>query len=976
MSKFAILMFAGMYFATPAFSQVTPPPGGGTTPAAPPTKGSVKGVIVDTSFKQNLQAATVALIPDHDSAHTQFVVTDKKGAFLLRYLKPADYHLAISFEGYQQLIRNFTITPDSLNINLGTLYMQRSNDMMEAVVVERPPMGVKKDTIEYNASMYTTKPNAVAEDLLKKFPGIQVDASGNITAQGETVQRVLVDGKRFFSDDPKLATRNLPPDIIDKIQVFDDLDDQSKFSGFDDGNRIKTINITTKKDKRMGYFGRVVAGAGTDQDYDNSINMHRFDNDQQISLLGQANDVNKQNFTIQDILGSSGSRRGSGGGPAAATNQSSPGVTTVWAGGGNYKDSWGPNVDIMGAYFYNFQHVSSNQSSYTLRDLTADSTNTINSNQSAIQRTWNQRINVNLEQKFDSNNSLVFRPNIAFQTTKPNSTTTSTTVDQNNNLLSNLYNTASSTTSGFNINGSNLTLRHKFNKPFRTISLDLTGTANVNSGDGYNYSLNNFYRLGTGTTTDTLNQYYNDSLHSVNLSPTLSYTEPVGKNEVLELNYNHTYIKSTTINNTYDYTDQVHDYKTFDSLFSNSYKFLSNADRISLNFRIQNPKYNFNVGSGVQFTNFTSVNTTKDITVAHNYVNITPTMGFQYSFSKTQRLRIFYQGRTGTPTPSQLQPLITTTDNVNFTEGNPNLKPQFTHTIRALYSSFDPGTQHVIFATINASTIVNDIQTAITYNAKTGQTTTYVNLNGTYNASGFFNYGFALKNPKSNLNFITSGNYAQSQTLVDSTPVANVFAHAYSRNTTLAETVSWTTNIKKNFDMNFSSASTYNIARNSFNASQNLDYFSEIVIAEITAYTNNGWLIAANFQYTYTDNRTPGYNASVPLLSPSIAKSIFKKKNGEIRLTTFDLLNSNTYVNKTPGQGGGYTATRNNTLTRYMMLTFTWNLNKFPGAGQQRRMPGLFPGMFRGGGPGGRGGGGFGPPGSGGPSAGAGPGGE
>ena len=250
---------------------------------------------------------------------------------------------------------------------LALYIFKRQSNLLPGVVIQQPPMTIKKDTVEYNASMYTTKPNAVVEDLLKKFPGIQVDASGNITAQGETVQRVLVNGKRFFSDDPKLATRNLPPDIIDKIQVFDDLDDQSKFSGFDDGNRVKTLNITTKKDKRQGYFGRAVGGVGTDEDYDESINMHRFDNDQQISVLGQGNDINKQNFTIQDILGSSGGRRG-GGGPAAATNQSSPGVTSVWAGGVNYKDYWSPNTDITGSYFYNFQHVSSDGSSFIFQE--------------------------------------------------------------------------------------------------------------------------------------------------------------------------------------------------------------------------------------------------------------------------------------------------------------------------------------------------------------------------------------------------------------------------------------------------------------------------------------------------------------------------------------------------------------------------------------------------------------------------------
>ncbi|HXB44476.1 MAG TPA: outer membrane beta-barrel protein [Puia sp.] len=910
--------------------------------------GSVKGRIVDTAGKQDLSQATVSVTPVSDSSAAQFVFTTKDGSFLVRNLKPGDYRLLITFEGYKAVFRKFSLSPTNQAVDFASIFMQKATDMLEAVIVQRPPMAVKGDTVEYSAAMYTTKPNAVAEDLLKKFPGIQVDASGNITAQGEAVQRVLVNGKRFFSDDPKLATRNLPPDIIEKIQVFDDLDDQSKFSGFDDGNRVKTINITTKKDKRQGYFGRTVAGAGTNEDYDESVNMHRFDNDKQISLLGQANDINKQNFTIQDILGSSGGRRG-GGGPAAATNQSSPGVTSVWAGGGNYKDSWGPKTDITGSYFYNFQHVSSSTQTEQVRfSVPVD---TISSVSSALQRTTNQRIYFNLEQKFDSNNSLVFRPNITFQKTQPNSSSSSSTVDQNGLPVNNTAGYASSVNSGYNINGSNLTFRHRFAKPFRTFSVDINGTANVNNGNGKYYSRNNYYKLAAASpdSLQLLNQYYNDSLHSFNISPTLSYTEPVGKNQVIELNYNFSYNKSHSINNTYDYVDSLHGFSSFDSLFSNSYKFTSNSNRFTLNYRIQNTKFNLNIGSGVQFTDFNSNNTTKGIVVSHSYVNFTPAVNFRYSFSKTQRLQFFYQGRTGTPSASQLQPLTTTSDSVNFLVGNPNLKPQFTHSIRMLYSSFDPGTQNVLFATLNASTIVNDIQTAIIPNQKGGQTTSYINLNGTYNVSGYFNYGFALKKPKSNLNFSTNLNYSQSQNLQDTSgfnsPV--VYVHAYTKNTTLSETISWTTNIKKNFDMNFSSASTYNILKNSLSG-QNLNYFSESFNAEFTAYTNSGWLIAATFTYIYTDNRTPGYNASVPLLSPSIAKSIFKKKNGEIRLTMFDLLNSNTYVNKS-STANGYTASRTNTLTRYGMLTFTWNLNKFPGT-QQNRMPGMFNNFRRGGG--------------------------
>jgi Outer membrane protein beta-barrel family/CarboxypepD_reg-like domain len=915
--------------------------------------GSVAGKILDTAGKQNLAGASIIVKHTLDSSIQDFSVADKNGAFLIKSLPGGNYRLIISFQGYQAVVRRFSISATDKNVDFGTLYMLRKSDLLDEVIVEQPPMSVKKDTVEYNAAMFTTKPNALAEDLLKKLPGVQVDKSGNITAQGETVTRVLVNGQRFFNDDPKLATRNLPPDIIDKIQVFDDLSDQSKFTGFDDGNRVKTINIITKKDKRQGYFGRVVAGIGTDQNYDESINMHRFNNDQQISLLGQANDINKQNFTIQDILGNSGGRRGGSGNFSGATNQSSPGITTVWAGGANFRDTWdSAKTNFYGSYFFNSQHVSTNQQDTVYKFITADSSNYSGGNQSNIQKTENHRIYLNLEQKFDSSNSLIFRPNITFQTTTPRSSSNSSTTDNDFQPVSTSISNASSSNSGFNINSSNLQFRHKFNKQFRTISLDLNTTANVNDGYGYSYAINDFYKLGK---VDTINQYYNDSLHTVTFSPTLSYTEPVGKNQILELNYNYTYSHSTTINNTYDYVDSLNTYSSFDSLFSNSYKFTSKANRISLNYRIQNPKYNLSIGSGLQFTDFYSLNTTKNILVSQDYVNLTPTVNFQYQFSKTQHFRLNYSGRTGNPTPSQLQPLTTTSDNINFQVGNPELKPQFTHSLRMLYASFDPATQRVLFATINASTIVNDIQTSVTYNAKGGQTTTYVNLNGTYNVSGYFNYGFALKKPKSNLNFISNINYSQSQTLVDTSAFLgpkDIYEHSFTRNTTLGETISLTTNLRKNFDMNFSSTSTYNIASNSIKPSQDLDYFSQIFSLDLTAYSNSGWLIATTFDYTYTNTKVPGYTASVPLLSPSIAKQLFKKKNGEIRLSVFDLLNQNTAVNKSVSTVQS-TTTRTNTLTRYAMLTFTWNLNNFANQ-QQKRMPGMFNmyprGGYRGGG--------------------------
>ncbi len=892
--------------------------------------GTLKGKLVDSVGKQSLKDASVTLLDPKDSTLELYGLAKEDGSFEITNITLGTYLIHIVFQGYEPVYKTLTFSATTRTHNLANVYLKQSFSDLGNVTVTQSPITIKKDTIEYNASSFKTKPNAVVEDLIKKFPGMDVDKSGTIKAQGETVQRVLVDGKRFFGDDPKMATKNLPPDIVDKIQVFDDLSDQSKFTGFDDGNRVKTINITTKKDKRKGYFGKGVAGIGNEDAYDDHFNLQKMNGDQQVSLMGQANDVNKQNFTVQDFLGGGnggGRGGGGGGGGRGGGGGGGAGITTTAAGGLNYRNALGKNGDISGSYFYNSQNTNSDQNSLTQNILTADSSTYNNQTRSSVRTNENNRINLNIEERFDTSNSFIFRPNISFQHTSPvSSSYTLTTAGPNGKLINRSTNNTSGINSGYNINGTNMQFRHRFKKKGRTLSLDVNVSANTNNGEGYNYAVNDFY--APIVRTDTINQYYVSSSHSFSVSPTLSYTEPLGKNQMIEVNYNFSHSNSVSTNNTYELSSLTKKYTTFDSLFSNSYNYTNTSSRGSINYRIQNPKYNFSMGSGIQYTEQSSINTTKNINVGTHFVNFTPTVNFQYIFAKSKNLRINYTGRTGQPSVSQLQPLTTTSDSINFQVGNPNLKPQFTHSLRLLYQSFDPLTQHVFLVTINASEIVNDIQSSIIQNPNGGKTTSAVNLDGTYNVSAYVNYGFPLRKPKSNMNFTTNINYSQAQTLVN-------HLSSFTRNTILSETVKWTTNLKDNFDMNFSSTSTYNIARNTLQATQNANYFSETLGTEITYYTNSGWIFSGDFDYIYSGNHAAGYNTSIPLFNPSIAKQFLKNNAGELRLSVYDFFNQNVSVTRTI-TGNTIQDQRNNVLTRYAMLTFTYNLRQF-GAKQQKK---------------------------------------
>jgi uncharacterized membrane protein YgcG len=901
------------------------------------TTSTLRGKLIDSLNKQSLKDASITALNGTDSSLEVFTLARQDGSFSLANIPFGLMIIQIKFQGYEPFSKKITFSKTNQVVDLGTVFMKTASNDLGNVTVTQSAIQMKKDTVEFTASAFKTKPNAVAEDLIRKMPGMEVAKDGSIKSQGEAVQRVLVNGKRFFGDDPKMATKNLPPDVIDKIQVFDDQSDQSKFTGFDDGNRVKTINITTRKDMRKGTFGKAVIGAGTDGNYDESVNFSKMNGDQQITVLGQANDINKQNFTQQNIGGGRGGGGGGGGfgGGGFGGGGTPSGITTVWAGGLNYRDAWSPKIDAYGSYFYNSPKTATEQSSNTQNILTQDSSTFNNSVSSSVSNSSNHRFTFNLEDRIDSLNSLIFRPNIAFQNSNPNSASTNITTGGNNGVLINQsVSKSSSFNRGYNVNGSNLQLRHRFAKKGRTISLDFGFSANDNNGDGNNYSVNTFYK--PFIKTDTINQHYVDSSRSVTINPTVSYTEPIGKNQMIELRYSYNYNNSTTINNTFRFDNIKQKFSTFDSLYSNSYKYTSTSNTANLSWRIQQPKFNLNIGTGLQFMNINSNNTTKNVVVKRDFVNFTPTLNFTYNYTRTKSLRIFYNGRTGQPSTSQLQPIITTSDSINFQKGNPDLKPQFTNSLRLLYTSFDPFTQRIIFATINATITGNDIQSSIIQNPNGGKTTTYVNLGGTYNLSGYFNYGFPIKSPKSNLNLQTNLNYSQSQSLLNN--ISN-----YTRSTSLGETIKWTTNLKNNFDMNLSYSFTYNPVRNTLSTTQNTNYTTQSLAADFTVYSNDGWLVSSDFDYTHYGNRAPGYNTTVFLITPSIAKSFLKNKAGELRLSCFDVLKQNVAISST-ASANQLVNTRSNNLTRYFMLTFTYNLRNL--MGQQQRGQGQRGGMF------------------------------
>ena len=279
------------------------------------TAGSLKGKLVDTSAKQPLTEATVSVIDTKDSALVSYTLSDKKGLFEIKDLEPGEYRVLISFKGYQTWRKNFSIAADKKIVDLGEIKMEKDYQVLgEVIVTDDAPIKIKQDTIEFKADAFKTKPNATVEDLLKKVPGMQVDKDGTVKAQGEQVQKVYVDGKEFFGNDPKLATKNLTADMVESVQVFDDMSDQAKFTKIDDGSKQKAVNIKLKKEKKKGFFGKALVGGGTDDRFETNLTFNHFNGDKQFSVLANANNLNKQGFSFSDIVTAMGGFQNMGGG--------------------------------------------------------------------------------------------------------------------------------------------------------------------------------------------------------------------------------------------------------------------------------------------------------------------------------------------------------------------------------------------------------------------------------------------------------------------------------------------------------------------------------------------------------------------------------------------------------------------------------------------------------------------------------------
>jgi hypothetical protein len=906
--------------------------------------GTFKGKLVDSALQQNLKGATISVLNGNDSTLVSYGLSKEDGTFQIDYIPFGNYIGLITFLGYQEIRKEFSLNSNQNEYNTGILYLLETAPVLEEVLIKTSPILIKGDTTEFNAGQFKTIPNATAEDLLKKLPGMEVERDGSVKSNGEPVARILVDGKRFFGNDPKMATRNLTTDIIDKIQVIDAQSDQSQFSGFDDGERIKTINIITKKDRRKGDFGKASFAAGNSGRFANAVSANRFNGDQKISFIGQTNNINNQNFSIQDFLGTNaggGKNGGNSKGGANIFSGNASGIAKTVAGGLNYDDVWGKNTDADGNYFYSKVNSTNNRDRFRETFVINDSS-LFNTNQfRSANINQNHRFDFNLDHRFDTLNSVLVRPNYSYQQTNTYSETNSHTTKGQLTNLNDVRSIASAENSGYNFNNSIL-FRHRFKKRGRTFSLNVIQNLNANNRYSTNVSYNNRYSQGI----DTISQVSTILKDSKTYGANFSYTEPLSMSMQLELTYNYSYNRNNSDQQTYKLDMVTGKYTIAVPNLTNLFQNTNATQTAGANYRMQiNPQWNYSLGMAVQHADLTSRNFSKNTLLEQSFNNLFPNLNVQFRKSRTANFRFNYRGSTRQPDITQLQDVIDNSNLLHIRSGNPALKQEFSNTFGLAYTAFNRMTYHSLSVNVNGSFVSNKIANTNIINTSKdsllvdgyylipgAQFSKPQNLNGAFNINGNINFSFPVIKQRSTMHLGGRFNYNRDVNLYNSTP-SFTLSYAYTASVRL------TMNLKERFDLNFSSVSNYNRVRYSTENRENNDYFTQRFVIEPTYTTKNNWILFNDFDCFMNRGQSAGYDQTIPLWNVGLARLFLKRKEAELRLTVFDLLNANKSITRNVEQNF-IEDVRTQVLNRYFLVSFTYHLRKFKGPQKQDKNSG------------------------------------
>ena len=882
---------------------------------------TVSGSVADSADEPLIGASVRLLRAAKDSTLVKGAVADERGRFSLPNIKNGHYVLEVSFVGSTTV--NKPLQVKDANVRTGKIVLQESAlTLKEAVVTGiRTPVKVMEDTIEFAAETYKTQPNAVVEDLLKRLPGVEVGTDGSITANGKSVSKILVDGKEFFSDDPKVASKNLPVNMIDKLQVVDRKSDLARITGVDDGEEETVINLTVKKGMKNGWFGNAEAGAGTDSRYMGTFTVNRFWNENQITLLGGLNNINEPGFTD----GAMGRFRRFGG---------DNGITLSQALGLNFNVGNGEIFRVGGNVMYS--HTSVNTITRQDRQYVIPGNQSfLNSSKHAHDKGHNVRADFRIQWNPDSANTLEVRPRLMYNYNESWSNDSSLTQSVDREDITRSINDQNSDGKSWEF-GAELIYNHKFlNHPGRSFSVQgRFNSTNVREHEN-TYSWNRFYLYNDST--DLYDQYADDHTWSNNFSTRVSWTEPLGnaKNgHFLTLAYNFRYRWNNADKMVYDHPVMWPDGWLGNAVISDSLSWrddLSNQFRndymsqdIRLGYRKVSKKANFNVGVSL----VPQMSRSEDLidsrrNITRHVVNVAPFLRYRLRMDKASSLMLHYRGRSSQPSISQLQPVADYSDPLRVVIGNPGLDPSFTHQVSLRMQKFNQEKQRSIMTMIDAQMVQNSIVRLTTFDASTGgQTTTYANVNGVWNVMAMGMFSTPFRNKSWTFNAHAFGRY--SHDVGYSNGERNL---AQSFNLNVMPAIAFRPeNLELEIRPRYSIQTSHNsVSRNGMGSSTVHTYGG---MFNGTWYTPVGLILSTDVNYAATSGYTSGYNKNECLWNATLAYRFLPDQSLTLSLKAYDLLQQRSNIRRNI-TANYIDDTMYNSLTRYFMVTLSWKFNTF-----------------------------------------------
>ena len=890
---------------------------------------TIQGSLKDSIANRALNSATVSLVYAKDSSLVSFSRTNEAGAFNFKNVAPGNYLISVSYVGY---VPKWVpvITGTEKTVEMGLIYMNDVNTMSTVTVTaRRPPVVINGDSVEFNSENFKTAPNAVVEDLLKKMPGMEVDKAGGITVNGKKVTKVFVNGKEFFTGDPVMATKNLPADAVDKIQVYDRKSDQAMFTGIDDGSEETAINLKLKKDRNKSTFGKLNGGAGTPSVFDLQGNVNVINNDEQLSAIGGANNTNRQNFSNRNIInfsGGGGGRPGAGGGVtvnfsggSGETDANAQGIADTYSIGGNYSNIFNDKKTEFNANLSVSDVTRNNISSSFTQNLTPGNAFNRISNANSIAGNKQQNFGSTIDHKVNDNFSFRFTPSLGFQQTTNYSEDSTQTYLTNGNLLNSNTTVSSSASDAVNA-ASTLLLRKKFAKKGRTISSTITQSFNRSNSTGNQFTEQLSYINNKLSNDSILDQQNSRKGENSSYSANLIYTEPLGKKSLLEFN---TYLSKSIGSSSrriFDRNDATDNYDLLNTRLTNEFNSEYTYSGGGMSYRSNQKKYNFSTGFSLQKAVLDGENISAKTKISQSFQDILPNATFRYNFSQTKNLNIDYRTSTNQPSITQLQPVLDQSNINRQSIGNPDLKRSYVHNLNIRFFSSKILAGKSFFSTLNASTTNNSIVNYDSVLPNRTILTRPVNVDGAYRINGSVNYGFGIKKLKSRLSFgLNAG-------LNNNISYANGLLNTIVTKST-GPSMSYTYIVDDVIDINLTARYSFSQTSNEVNPTLNTNFLTKVFGADMTNYLPLNIVLNQSFNYAINTGRAEGFNTAIPIWNASFSKFFLKNKRAEIKMSAFDLLNKNIGINRNVSQNQIVDRSYN-VISQYFMLTFTYSLQK------------------------------------------------